>query len=422
MRQDSVNSKSSWIPVREVARRLEQDPSPKRRAEVAAILGTAFSLDALSQVEQPVALQIFERLARDVEVEVRRALSDHIKSCPLLPRALARKLAEDVEAVALPILKYSTVLCDEDLVAIVAAGSTVKQTAIAERETVSETVADALVGKGDVSVVQALLANTGAEIGEDAFDKVLESFGDDASVQSLLVDRPSLPITVTEQLVGLVSGALKTRLIGRHGLPDVLAEQLVEQGRERALLQGIPRTVAMRDLEVVAARLQANGGLTATLLLRALCTGKFDFFMAGAAALARVPTINVRALLHNFGETGFRRLYEKTGLPEDLRAAFWIALEVALEVRRSTATGWDKSDSARIVERLVRSYDYLSPDGLESVLCQLQRRCLSEAAKAPVAAGAAQGSPYLSRPLRDLSAVTGSTGSTGPAAGRTAVA
>jgi uncharacterized protein (DUF2336 family) len=416
MQQMATSSQSSWIPVREVARRLEQDPNPKRRAEVAAILGTAFSLDALSQGEQPVAIQIFERLARDVEVDVRRALSEHIKSCPLLPRDLARRLAEDVEAVAVPILRYSTVLSDDDLVAIVAAGSSVKQIAIAERETVSDVVADALVCNGDKPVVRALLANNGAEIGEESFQKVLDGFGDDGAVQTLLVDRPKLPITVTEQLVSLISGALKKRLISRHGLPEMLAEQLVEHGRERALLQEISPTIALRDLEVVTARLHANGALTPTLLLRALCTGNLDFFIAGAAALVRVPTINVRALLHNFGEAGFRRLYEKTGLPEDLRTAFWNALEVTLKVRRSTATAWEKSDTAEIVNRLVRSYDYLSPDGLESVLCQLHRQCLSYAGEKPVPRCTAQGSPYLDRPLRPYATIAARRGAAAPQA------
>lgn len=410
MPQVTANSQNSWIPVREVARRLERDPSPKRRAEVAAILGTAFSLGALSEGEHPAAIQIFERLARDLEADVRRALAEHIKSCPLLPRGIARAMAEDIETVALPILKYSTVLSDEDLVAIIAEGSSAKQTAIAERDTVSETVADALVCDGDAPVVRALLANNGAEIGEDSYRNVLDRFADDGAVQTLLVDRPKLPLAIAEQLVGLISGALKKRLITRHGLPEVLTEHLVRHGRERALLQEIAPVKTMRDLEAAAARLRAAGSLTPTLLLRALCTGQLDFFMAGIGAQARVPTLNVRALLHNYGDAGFRRLYERSGLPGELRAAFWIALETALKVRRATATGWEKSDTAEIIDRLVRNYDCLSPDGLESVLCQLHRLCACSDGAEAAPRAATQGSPYLDRPLRSYAAVAGSRG------------
>ena len=91
---------------------------------------------------------IIEILAVDVANEVRKALVEHLKHSPLLPRRLAVSLAHDIEAVAVPILRVSEVFTDEDLIALVRAGNESKQSAIAERRSVSEAVSHSLVETG----------------------------------------------------------------------------------------------------------------------------------------------------------------------------------------------------------------------------------------------------------------------------------
>lgn len=424
----TATQKTAAIPVRELAEQLAAERSAERRSQVATILGTAFANGALSEAERLVAIKIFEHLARDVATEVRRALSEHIKSCPLLPRAIAQTLAQDIESVAIPVLRYSTVLTEDDLRAIIAEGSAAKQIAIAERKSVEEAVAEALVGTGNRDVVGTLLANVGARINETSLQTVVDAFGDDRVIQALLVDRPRLPATVTARLVGLISGELQERLVARHGLPEVLAEDLARHGEERALLEAISPATSLREMAAIVGRLRDEDALTPTLLLRALCAGKLDFFGAGIAALARIAILNARALMHDVGGAGFRELYKRSGLPNDLEAAFRIALGVVLEVRRSTAWGWESADTDRIIHRLVRAYDHLGPESLEGVLCQLDRGCLSAAAATRQAHAGIPGSPYLCRPLRSYSEAvrdrsrSGAGSGPGPGSGRAAQA
>ena len=127
-------------------------------------MAAEFSKGKLTDEERRIAVEILEVLARDVERLVREALSEHLKRCPFLPAGIARTLANDIESVALPIIRYSCVLSDEDLVSIVRAGSSAKQIATAKRETVSAGVADALVDLGNEEVVGTLLGNLGAEL------------------------------------------------------------------------------------------------------------------------------------------------------------------------------------------------------------------------------------------------------------------
>lgn len=404
MRQMTANEKNLVIPVREVASQLALERSAERRSQAAIILGTAFAHGALSEAERLIAIKVFERLARDVAIEVRRAFSEHIKDCPLLPRAIAQTLAQDIETVAIPVLRYSMALSEDDLLAIVADGNTAKQIAIAERQSVYEPVADALVGTGIKDVVGTLLANKGAKIGETSFHNVVDAFSDDRAIQALLVDRLTLPITVTARLVTLISGELHKRLVTRHGLPDVLAKELAKHGKERALLQAIPPTPSMREIEAIIGRLHSKDALTPTLLLRALCVGKLDLFTVGIAALARIPIINARALMHDVGGKGFKELYKRSGISKDLETAFQIALGVVLDVRRSTVFGWETTDTKRIIDRLVRAYDHLSPESLDSVLCQFGRQISTTPDPTRQAHAVTPGSPYLCRPLRSHSA------------------
>ena len=62
-------------------------------------------------------------MAKDVELAVRRSLSESLRSARHLPHDVALRLASDVEAVALPILANSPVLTDADLIDLVRHGS-----------------------------------------------------------------------------------------------------------------------------------------------------------------------------------------------------------------------------------------------------------------------------------------------------------
>ena len=98
------------------------EPSPDVRAELAGKVAADLSANGLTPTEVRLAQDIVRALARDVEEAVRASLSRALRHSPNLPRDVARKLANDVEFVALPMLANSLVLTDEDLIEIVRAG------------------------------------------------------------------------------------------------------------------------------------------------------------------------------------------------------------------------------------------------------------------------------------------------------------
>jgi uncharacterized protein (DUF2336 family) len=343
------------------------------RPQMAAKLATAFVQGQLTDRERAVAIEVFKCLARDIEIEVRRALAEHIKSSPLLPHSIALQLASDVASVAVPLLQSSPVLTDDDLVAVIGAGDAAKQRAIAGRATLSEAVSGALVDTGVKSVIEILLANDGAAISDETYKSLLDSFADDATIQGLLVERPVLPFAVKERLICLVSSALRARLTVKHDIPDEIAEQLSGHGRERTLVQSLAALKSGQEIEAAATRLHKKGSLTATLLLRTLSLGLFEFFGAAIAALAHVPSVKAQNALRKAGTPALVSLYERAQLPQHLQPAFQIVLEVVLERRRAGHTGAQPEVEQRLVKELARAYRQISPDSLESVIFQLSR-------------------------------------------------
>src|SRR3546814_18088090 len=65
------------------------------------------------------SIDIVTVLAQDAIQAVREAVAEHLKSSPYLPRHVALSLAHDVATVAVPVLRCTSVLHDEDLLAVI---------------------------------------------------------------------------------------------------------------------------------------------------------------------------------------------------------------------------------------------------------------------------------------------------------------
>jgi uncharacterized protein (DUF2336 family) len=90
--------------------RLLAEPSAAVRAELADKVAREIDNTLLSDTELQIAQDIVRAMAKDVELAVRRALSNSLRRTRNLPNDVAVRLAGDVEAVALPILTESPVL------------------------------------------------------------------------------------------------------------------------------------------------------------------------------------------------------------------------------------------------------------------------------------------------------------------------
>lgn len=336
---------------------LLSNPSGEARVETAVKVASEFSHD-LSDQERTLAEEIFRLLMRDAEVRVREALSENLKDNRALPNDVALSLAKDVESVSLPVLEFSDVLSEDDLLELVQTQGPGKQAAIANRASVSQSLSDALVANGTDEVVATLVSNEGANISDATFNKVVDQFGKSDQVQNGMVNRSHLPLAISERLVTVVSEKYRERLVAKHELSPHMAMDLVLQSREKATL-GLSEGSSDADLDVLVQSMNRNGRLTLSIVMRSLCIGDVAFFEAALVELASIPGDNARILLRDGGMKGVEGVYRATGLPASVFPLIKVALDVAYENEYDGEENDRERYMRRMIERIMTQYEEL---------------------------------------------------------------
>jgi len=351
--------------------RLMAQPSAHMRAVVAGKLAREIDNPTLTPTELQMAQDIVRLLAQDVQMMVRVALAHNLRRSKHLPHDVALRLANDVEAVALPILLDSEILKDEDLLAFVRGNSVVKQKAVASRAGLSETVINEIIATGSEPVVAALMDNKSAPIGDWGFHKAIDRFNESDLVKESMVKRPRLPVAVAERLVVIVSTQLKNYLIQNHQLPPAMAAEFAQQSHERSVIQ-LSNAQNIDDIERLAAQMHEKQRLTPTLIVRALCMGNVAFFEFGLAALSGTLVVNARALIHDAGGAGLLSLWEKAAMPAWLLPLARTALDI---LRRMKLDGEEQDIQrfrARLIERILTQMGSASQDEADYLMDLLQ--------------------------------------------------
>src|SRR5690606_8739529 len=366
----NVSTNGSLSPA-DVERLLTDRSAAARAATVEKIAG-GMSGSAFTEAERREAEAIFRLLVNDAEVLVRQTLAETLKLVPDLPRDIVKTLASDIADVATPMLSYSTALSDEDLLEIISQKSDLHQMAIARRSTVSELVSERLAEAGSEDVVATLMQNDGAEISENTYVKVLNQFTDSDRIKAPMVHRAALPITVTERLVSMVSDKLREHLVTHHEMPPGLATDIILESREKTMIGFIKDGASHAELVELIDQLHANGRLTPTIILRALCVGDVDFFETAMAKYANIAVSNVHILVNDAGGNGLKRLCEKSNIPGGLQDIMRVGLDVAAELDFDGTPGDRERYRNRVIERVLTHFqDEFDGDNVDYLIGKL---------------------------------------------------
>ena len=352
-------------------RRLVRGDSAEVRANAAHKICRRIDTTDLSPEDQESARQILDLMCSDAAVLVRRALAVTLRNSPKLPRDIALKLAKDVDVIAVPVLKNSPVITDEDLVEIVLAGSSEKQVAIAQREKLGEGLTEVIALYGSKEAVEQVSLNEGAAFSDDAFAGVLKRFANDNEVKAALVSRSSLPMHVTEKLVNMVTGELFDRLVNTHELPPQLAIEIAAGARERATLDLVEQAGLSSDPERFVQQLHLNGRLTPSVIMRALCLGHMTFVEHSLAELAGVPHAKAWLMIHDAGTLGLKTVFERAGLPGGMFTAFRLAIDIYHKTEMDGGPGDKERFRQRMVERVLTQFQAIPRADLEYLLDKL---------------------------------------------------
>lgn len=351
--------------------RLLADGSPHARAATASKVATLVDLPSLGAAQRRELEMVLRMFARDAELMVRAALAEQLKASRHLPLDVAETLARDAVDVARPILSFSDVLPDALLIEIVNSGDGGKQLAIAGRATVSEAVSSALIEEGSEAAVVRLASNDGAAIADGGFDRMLERFAGSTAVATGLANRAQLPPTVAERVIARVSDRLSADLVARHALPAEIAEQLVDQAREKATAgyaAVIGEADASRDL---ARQLFHAGKLTPSLALRSLCMGDLPFFEASISLKAGIPLGSAQTLISDVGGRGLKAVAERAQLPPSFLPTVRAAVIAIRETNYDGLPGDRVRFMKRIIERVLTQIEEVGAETLDYLLAKL---------------------------------------------------
>ena len=159
-------------------RLLAEDSDDDVRAELARKIGRLLPdmPDDATEKMRALTIETLERLAQDQLPRVRAILAEEIKALDCVPKNVIDLLARDVEKeVAAPILEYSPLLSDTDLMEIISSAQAhFTLAAIAQRRPLSGNISEAIATALDVPAVAALLANSSAQIREQTLEKIID--------------------------------------------------------------------------------------------------------------------------------------------------------------------------------------------------------------------------------------------------------
>ena len=116
--------------------------------------------------------EVLCQLADIVEVEARAHVAKLLAPLERAPGMAVVKLANDVIDVAAPLLEFSNVLSDDDLIEIVEQRSEAHRVAIAGRKGLAGRVGDAIVENGEEPSIMRLVRNHQAELHATALEKL----------------------------------------------------------------------------------------------------------------------------------------------------------------------------------------------------------------------------------------------------------
>lgn len=284
-------------------RQLADDADDDVRAELArkiARLMPNLPRDESDHIRS-LTIETLERLARDQVVRVRAILAEEIKTLDCVPKFIVATLARDVDAlVASPILEYSPLLSDADLLEIIAAAKAEEVlAAIAKRRPLDAKVADAIVSSLDIPAIAALLANPDAKIREKTLDDLADQAEKIRSWHLPLVLRADLSKRAIWRIASFVGASLIEQLSARYGLDEDIKHQLNKEMRARLQDDGRSEsaTAEIAAREVAAAR--ASGKLDEAFVDAAANAGQRDTVILGLAVLANVPEATVRKIFQS---------------------------------------------------------------------------------------------------------------------------
>ena len=273
---------------------------PNRRAEILDGITTLFLEGAAAFGEQHLLLfdEIFDRLITQIEPEARFKLSVSLATVANAPPRIVRRLAHDDDAyVAGPVLEYSELLAELDLIDLAKGKSQGHLLAISGRNRITEPVTDVLVRRGDREVVRRVARNLGARISHAGFATLVKKAGQDGILAETVGQRADIPQPLFRALLLEATTVVQRRLF---------AAATPETGiRIRRVLTEISKELASKNeaghaaIERAIQKIGHDTNLENATLIRLADAGDYEVTIVALASRCKIPMTIINRIVAN---------------------------------------------------------------------------------------------------------------------------
>ena len=228
--------------------------------------------------------EVLCQLAELVEVEARVHVAKLLAPLDRAPGTVLVKLANDIIEVARPLLEFSNVLSDDDLIDIITNQTEDHRVAIASRTRLTERVGEALAEHGKTASVVRLVRNPKAEFDRATLEKLVQRATQDAEIAADLRGRTDIDWKSLRGEIDTVAGKVLETLgnMDRHVDPIAAGKintVVYNRIRNRAGFNAQEWKVAYNQVKGLADRKQLNDRALARF-------ARFGYGHHAAAAMA----------------------------------------------------------------------------------------------------------------------------------------
>lgn len=239
---------------------------------------------------------VLTQLIAYVELEARRRISAKIAALENAPRRIVQCLAIENIYVAQPVLSYSPVLEDDDLLMVSRLCGPQHLEAIADRKEISVVVTNELMRLGNVHVWERLAKNAGAKLADKSVAFLANRARQNPKIQYGLISRPDLPETVVTRIIAEAGEGVREHLarVGRSDLLDKFDEA------QSAAKKRVLSTTSLLGVEFEAAyqevlQVEKSEKITSRHLLEAATK---DNFPRTCSIFARLSKLELEEAVH----------------------------------------------------------------------------------------------------------------------------
>jgi uncharacterized protein (DUF2336 family) len=314
---------------------LAHQRSEGSRLQLAGMLADIFleQGDQLSLREQELVNELIDQLLLSATQApaFRALLVEKFADKTLMPRKIALSIAHGDIGIAREVLQACQTFSDDDLISVVLAQSTDHAVAIAQRAIISEALADALVTTGDISIMQIVAENLGAQLGPKAITIITEAARFTAALRAPIMKRSEMTSDAAARLYwwvsqdlrrfalkhfGLTSGQIDTSLA--KTLEELLSYHELDKGNDKVMTQ-------------IASWLHERDVVSARILPQVLRLGHFRLFNMLLAQLTSLDLALIDAIVAETGGRGLAVVCRALGVDKAGFVSFFLLSRGARE-------------------------------------------------------------------------------------------